>query len=166
MKENLDYLLDNPSLAQVWVELKLTKTNPLHDDYYRMEYADVTYAEAEKIAQANCKGIVLECQGEEYTTDWNGKRMPGITQCLPDGTIDPATPYARLWCSEAWKVMAQRRAKESKKIEERTARLEFVIRYFTESLGQEPAESRELAYALKPDEIDSLAKMAAKDLKA
>lgn len=155
MKENLDYLLDNPSLAQVWVELKLTKTNPLHDDYYRMEYADVTYAEAEKIAQANCKGIVLECQGEEYTTDWNGKRLPELTT---------ENVFARLWCSEAWKVMAQRRAKESKKIEERTERLELVIEYLIESLEQEPAESRELVYALKPDEIDSLAKMAAKDL--
>tara|TARA_R110002020_G_C16160879_1_gene763392 strand:+ start:719 stop:1114 length:396 start_codon:yes stop_codon:yes gene_type:complete len=131
-----------------------------------MEYVDVSYDEAKKIAQANCKGVVLEYQGEEYTTDWNGKRMHGITQSLPDGTIDPASPYARLWCSEAWKVMSQRRAKESKKIEERTARLEFVIEYLTKSLGQESAESRELAYALSSKEIDSLAKMAALALKA
>ena len=153
MKENLDYLLDDPRLAQVWVELKLTKTNPLHDDYYRMEYAEITLAEAEKIAQAGCKGIVLEFQGEEYTTDWNGKRLAGITA---------ENAYARLWCSEAWRVMSQRRAKESQKIEERTARLELVIEYLIESLRQEPAESRALAYALSPKEIDSLAQMASK----
>jgi len=166
MKENLDYLLDDPRLAQVWVELKLTKTNPLHDDYYRMEYAEITLAEAEKIAQANCKGVVLEYQGEEYTKDWNGKRMPSIVQWLPDGSEDPASPYARLWCSQAWAVMNQRRELESTKIEERTARLEFVIRYFTETLKREPAESRTLAYALSAKDVDSLAKMAAKALKA
>jgi len=164
MKTNLDYLLDDPRLTQVWVELKLTKTNPLHDDYYRMEYAEITLAEAKKIAQANCKGIVLEYQGEEYATDWNGKRMPMVTQWLPDGSVDPASPSARLWCSEAWKVMAQRRAKESAKIEERTARLEQVIRYFIETLEREPAESRTLAYALSAKDVDSLAKMAAKTL--
>ena len=164
MKENLDYLLDDPRLAQVWVELKLTKTNPLHDDYYRMEYVEITLAEAEKISQANCKGIVLEYQGEEYTTDWNGKRMPSIAHWLPDGSLDPDSPSARLWCSEAWKVMAQRRAKESKKIEERTARLEQVIQYFIETLEREPSESRELAYALSAKDVDSLAKMAAKTL--
>ena len=164
MKENLDYLLDNPNLAQVWVELKLTKTNPLHDDYYRMEYVEITLAEAEKIAQANCKGIVLEYQGEEYAKDWNGKSLPGLTKALPDGSVDPDSLDARLWCSEAWKVMAQRRAKESKKIEERTARLEFVIRYFIETLEREPAESRTLAYALSAKDVDSLAKMAAKTL--
>ena len=164
MKTNLDYLLDNPSLAQVWVELKLTKTNPLHDDYYRMEYAEITLAEAEKIAQAKCKGIVLEYQGEEYTRDWNGKRLPALTKSLPDGSVDPDSLDARLWCSEAWKVMAQRREMESKKIEERTARLEFVIRYFIETLEREPSESRTLAYALSAKDVDSLAKMAAKTL--
>ena len=89
-----------------------------------------------------------------------------IAHWLPDGSLDPDSPSARLWCSEAWRVMAQRRAKESKKIEERTARLEFVIRYFIETLEREPSESRTLAYALSAKDVDSLAKMAAKALKA
>jgi len=60
--------------------------------------------------------------------------------------------------------MNQRRELESAKIAERTHRLELIIRYFIETLGQSPEESRAVAYELPAKSVDSLAKMAAKTL--
>ena len=155
MKENLDYLLDNPATCQVWVDFKICKTNPMHDDYLRYDSVEITLEQANKIAFAKCNSVVLEIPDKDYTLDWNDNRMPELE-----------STKVRMWNSQAWAVMNQRRAKESKKIEERTARLEFVIRYFIETLEREPSESRTLAYALSAKDVDSLAKMAAKALKA
>tara|TARA_R110002020_G_scaffold204603_7_gene408858 strand:- start:210 stop:677 length:468 start_codon:yes stop_codon:yes gene_type:complete len=155
MKENLDYLLDNPATCQVWVDFKICKTNPMHDDYLRYDSVEITLEQANKIAFAKCNSVVLEFPDKDYTLDWNDNRMPELE-----------STKVRMWNSQAWAVMNQRRAKESKKIEERTARLEFVIRYFIETLEREPSESRTLAYALSAKDVDSLAKMAAKALKA
>jgi hypothetical protein len=153
MKENLDYLLDNPATCQVWVDFKICKTNPMHDDYLRYDSVEITLEQASKIASAKCNSVVLEFPDKDYALDWNDNRMPELE-----------STKVRMWNSQAWAVMNQRRAKESKKIEERTARLEFVIRYFIETLEREPAESRTLAYALSAKDVDSLAKMAANTL--
>lgn len=118
MKQNLDYLLDDPSLCQVWVELKLTKTNPLHDDYYRLDSVDITLDEASKIADAECQGVVVEYQGKEYTNTWDDKPMPKLTV----GT-------ARLWCSKAWELSNQKRLLEKSKIDKRDAKLKIVLEY-------------------------------------
>jgi hypothetical protein len=130
MKKNLDYLLDDPSLCQVWVELKLTKTNPLHDDYFRLDSVEVTLDEASKIAHARCKGIVVEYQGKEYTNTWDGKLMPRL-----------AVGTARLWCSKAWELSNQKRQLEKSKIDKRDAKLKAVLKYLhiagRESIGRE-----------------------------
>jgi len=159
MKKDLEYLLDDPSLAQVWVEYALTKGNPLHDDYYRMESVEISLDEATKIAHAECKGVVVEYQGREYAKTWYGKDLPKLT-----------TGKARLWCSEAWRVMAQRAAKESTLREEQDHKVEMVIEYFEKILKRSPEKARQSIYNLnlhtQKATVDSLYPMAAKALKA
>ena len=134
MKRNLDYLLEDPRLCQVWVELKLTKTNPLHEDYYRLDSVEVTLDEASKIAHAKCKGIVVEYQGKEYTNTWDGKPMPRLT-----------VGKARLWCSKAWELSSQKRQLENVKIKAREQKVSTVVKYLVVSLGiSEPAIRQEL----------------------
>ena len=137
MKQNLDYLLDNPSLCQVWVELKLTKTNPLHEDYYRLDSVDITLDEASKIAHAECKGIVVEYQGKEYTNTWDNKPMPKLTV----GT-------ARLWCSKAWELSSQKRQLENSKIKAREQKVSTVVKYLVDSLGIAESAIRQELYDL------------------
>ena len=153
MKTNLDYLLDNPATCQVWVDFKICKTNPMHDDYLRYDSVEISLEQASKIASANCNSVVLEFAGGEYTLDWNDNPMPKLE-----------TTKVRMWNTQAWAVMNQRRELESTKIAERTRRLELIIRYFIETLGQSPEESRAVAYELPAKSVDSLAKMAAKTL--
>ena len=153
MKTNLDYLLDDPATCQVWVDFKICKTNPMHDDYLRYDSVEITLEQASKIASAKCNSVVLEFPGKDYTLDWNDKRMPELE-----------STKVRMWNSQAWAVMNQRREMESAKIAERTRRLELIIRYFIEALGQSPEESRAAAYELPTKSVDSLAKMAAKTL--
>ena len=130
MKKNLDYLLEDPTLCQVWVELKLTKTNPLHEDYYRLDSVEVTLTEASKIAHAKCKGIVVEYQGKEYTNTWDNKPMPRLT-----------VGKARLWCSKAWELSNQKRQLEKSKIDKRDTKLKAVLKYLLiagrEGIGRE-----------------------------
>ena len=153
MKTNLDYLLDDPATCQVWVDFKICKTNPMHDDYLRYDSVEITLEQASKIASAKCNSVVLEFPGGEYTLDWNDNPMPELE-----------TTKVRMWNSQAWAVMNQRREMESAKIAERTRRLELIIRYFIETLGRNPEESRAVAYELPTKSVDSLARMAAKNL--
>ena len=153
MKTNLDYLLNDPATCQVWVDFKICKTNPMHDDYLRYYSVEISLEQASKIASAKCNSVVLEFAGGEYTLDWNDNPMPKLE-----------TTKVRMWNTQAWAVMNQRRELESAKIAERTHRLELIIRYFIETLGQSPEESRAVAYELPAKSVDSLAKMAAKTL--
>ena len=60
MKNHLAYLLEDPSLAQVWVEYALTKGNPIHDDYTgRMESIEIS---------------------QEYAKTWSDTSMPKLSQ--------------------------------------------------------------------------------------
>ena len=159
MKNHLAYLLEDPSLAQVWVEYALTKGNPIHDDYTgRMESVEISLDEAAKIAHAECKGVVVEYQGQEYAKTWSDTSMPKLSQ----GT-------ARLWCSEAWKVMAQRRAKESTLRDEQDHKVDTVIAYFEKVLKRSPAKARQSIYNLnlrtQKATVDSLYPMAVEALK-
>ena len=159
MKNHLAYLLDDPSLAQVWVEYALTKGNPIHDDYTgRMESIEVSLDEATKIVHAQCKGVVVEYQGKEYAKTWSDTSMPKLSQ----GT-------ARLWCSEAWKVMAQRRAKESTLRDEQDHKVDTVIAYFEKVLKRSPAKARQDIYTLdrstQSATVDAVYPMAVKALK-
>jgi hypothetical protein len=158
MKSHLAYLLEDPSLAQVWVEYALTKGNPIHDDYTgRMESIEISLDEATKIVHAQCKGIVVEYQGQEYAKTWCDSDLPKLKQ----GT-------ARLWCSEAWKVMAQRSAKESTLRNEQDHKTEIVIAYFEKILKRSPEKARQSIYNLnlqtQKATVDSLYPMAAKAL--
>ena len=160
MKNHLAYLLEDPSLAQVWVEFALTKGNPIHDDYTgRMESVEISLDEATKIAHAQCKGVVVEYQGREYTKTWYGKDLPKLT-----------TGKARLSCSEAWRVMAQRSAKESTLREEQDHKTETVIEYFEKVLKRSPEKARQSIYnlnlATQKATVDSLYPMAEQALKA
>ena len=161
MKNHLAYLLDDPSLAQVWVEFALTKGNPMHDDYTgRMESVEISLDEATKIAHAQCKGVVVEHQGQEYAKTWSDTSMPKLSQ-----------GKARLWCSEAWRVMAQRSAKESTLRDEQDHKVDTVIAYFEKVLKRSPEKARHSIYSLSLaaqkatiDAVYPMAEQALKDL--
>jgi len=78
MKTNLDYLLNDPATCQVWVDFKICKTNPMHDDYLRYDSVEISLEQASKIASAKCNSVVLEFAGGEYTLDWNDNPMPKL----------------------------------------------------------------------------------------
>ena len=158
MKNHLAYLLEDPSLAQVWVEYALTKGNPIHDDYTgRMESIEISLDEATKIAHAECKGVVVEYQGQEYAKTWSDTSMPKLSQ----GT-------ARLWCGEAYKAMAQRSAKESTLRDEQDHKTDTVIAYFEKVLKRSPEAARQQIYNLnlrtQKATVDSLYPMAVEAL--
>ena len=154
MKKHLAYLLDDPSLCQVWVEFALTQGNPMHDDYTgRMESVEISLDEADKIAQAKCEGVVVEYQGKEYTKTWSDRSMPKLGQ-----------GKARLWCGEAYKAMTQRAAKESTLRDEQDHKTETVIAYFEKVLKRSPELARQqissLALQTQKSTVDSLYPMA------
>ena len=145
MKADLDYALNNPETTQFWVEFALTKGNPLHNDYAgRMEYVDITLAQAAKIAQANCTGIRLEYQGQEYTKDWNDK---------PLGKLNRHT--VRLWCLKAWQAMNQRHELYEKRRDEAEAKRKLITKQVVDHLFSMAPPDSEVDLAGIAEEVEA-----------